>query len=213
MSRSLLVLLMVGAVAMLGAEARAELIGSTYDLTMTYNDGTITTHNSAPLMIYDLADAGATPGYVDTPFTQIWSVMTTVTPAEDVDSLVIELKRSHNGALWADQALTFELADVRDGATPLEVDDESLAIEFTTLVPPSFSGSGTAVDAWSSAWTVADGLTVDIADLVPDDGLGVGHQEVTGIRLSMDIRAVPEPMTLVMFTGGALGLGAIRRKR
>jgi hypothetical protein len=212
-SRLLLVVFMVGTVATLSAEARAELIGSSYDLTLTYNDGTIATHNSTPLMIYDLADAGAAPGYVDTPFTQVWSVMTTVAPAGDADSLVIELKRAHNGALWADQAVTLELADIRDGATPLEVDDDSLAIEFTTLVPPSFSGLGTAVDAWSSAWTVADGLTVDIGDVVPDDGLGVGHQEVTGVRLSMDIRAVPEPTTLVMFAGGALGLGVIRRKR
>jgi hypothetical protein len=211
--RLLLVVLVVGAVATLGAQARAELTGSTYDLSLTYNDGAIATYNSTPLMIYDLADAGATAGYVDTPFTQVWSVMSTVTPAGDVDSLVIELNRAHNGALWADQAVAFELTGIRDGTTPLEVDDDSLAIEFTTLVPPSFSGSGVPVDVWTSAWTVADGLTVDISDIVPDGELDVGHEEVTGVRLSMDLRCVPEPVTFVMFAVGALGLGAVRRKR
>jgi hypothetical protein len=182
------------------------LEGATYDMTMSYNRNPIVIASGQALELN-----GPVGSLIDDDW-QAWSTVSTVDNG-GIQEVVITIERGNNSPMDPAEAVHILIENLHATAPPVATNSSvplsvvTLEMELTDAVAPAFTGDR-FVPPWTQNWTPADGLTIDIGDVIPVDE-GIAGIEVTGIQLTFGV--VPEPAGLLLM--GAASLCVIRRSR
>jgi hypothetical protein len=201
--------------ALPAATASAGILGDQFGLTFNYD---VVSAESDALVF-------GVPGLLDNPPEQEWMVATAVGPPLTSGDLSLRFTLAFSDASDFDASLVFSLLcqGLADGSgVPLEIVGD-IYLWFTPQMNPLTNPGVVLVEGvgWQQQQVAGDlryqiGAGASITTLVPaaiaPSYFPGGHERITDVHWTFDVRNIPEPTTLLLLGGGVWALVQRRRR-